>query len=711
MSIDYSMRFIRITTSDKIADRFITCQVHKALEESSSMGDVLSLIEILNPWFPTSQIGQTMINILIREYYRSESTSDLENFENALQKVNEALVQITQEGETDWIGNLNAVLGVVNQNQLHLSQTGKAKVLLFRDNQVSHVTEETAASEPHPLHTFSNITSGTLNLGDKILIASPGFFENFTLPALNNIMSAKKISEAAVEIVKKLQKTRIKNVNLLIFAITAKKVAEPNFKDTFYLDQPLESASQILIKILTKYIWPAVRFVFKSIYKALAKIGRFVSKKIFSKVRAIKKSQQPPQESPQTLPANANLGYKITHYEQQKTKKNYFAFLGRFFSKIAKIFKFLKAKENRSIAFVALAAVCLLVLVIALNLNKSQHKLTISESQARQTIEQATNTLKQANISLSVGDKAQAQKLLVDSITKAREVKDYPLAAQDSARIISQAQEKLDELVAIKRLSNLKEKANFSGSALIFESGNGIYTVDPKTNKIYRASLIDGRVGQVAELPSKEGTIKTSTLFAQNKSILLYTSLQKMFQYKIDTMKIEPVTIKDNKPFENAQNIFTYFSNIYLLDPASSQIYKHSFVDNEYLPGSVYTSSQTTDLTTAVSFAIDGDLYILNAAGDVTKLSRGRKVDFKISDIPEPDATIKQPLKIYTDSEAKSIYILDAGLNRILAFAKDDSKYVQQFIFEGLNIKDFTLNLKAKKLWALADNKLYEIEL
>src|SRR3990167_3393076 len=136
----YEIQFARVTNSGKLSDRFLTCK-HITADDLAKfpMGQVFSLIEIISPWFPTAQVGQTIINNFSKYYYEGGSTSDLVNLENSLKKVNEDLAQITQNGETDWIGNLNGILAVIAGNNFHLSPTGKVEGYIFRDGKINHL--------------------------------------------------------------------------------------------------------------------------------------------------------------------------------------------------------------------------------------------------------------------------------------------------------------------------------------------------------------------------------------------------------------------------------------------------------------------------------------------------------------------------------------------------------------------------------------------
>src|SRR3989344_1314450 len=176
--MSYEIQFARVTNSGKLTDRFLTCQ-HLQSEDvaKSSMGEIFALVEILSPWFPTAQIGKLIINNFAKFYYEGGSTSDLVNFENSLKHINEDLAQITQEGETYWIGNLNGILAGIVESNLHLAPSGKIDAFLFRDGKVNHLTSGISdTSQSHPLKTFSNVISGELKNHDKILITNKEIF-------------------------------------------------------------------------------------------------------------------------------------------------------------------------------------------------------------------------------------------------------------------------------------------------------------------------------------------------------------------------------------------------------------------------------------------------------------------------------------------------------------------------------------------------------
>ncbi|QQR78011.1 MAG: hypothetical protein IPJ67_02600 [Candidatus Moraniibacteriota bacterium] len=112
-----------------------------------------------------------------KEYYGNPRRGAIESFEAALHKVNIGLAELAKEGNTEWIGTLDAAICIIERNNLHFSVAGNAKVLLFRDHHLSDISEGLADSDnDHPMKTFTDVASGKISPSDRILITTPEIF-------------------------------------------------------------------------------------------------------------------------------------------------------------------------------------------------------------------------------------------------------------------------------------------------------------------------------------------------------------------------------------------------------------------------------------------------------------------------------------------------------------------------------------------------------
>lgn len=150
-------------------------QVPEDLEERNH-GSLYAVININAETEEAQEVAELIIETFHGEFYQDPKQDALTSFEHALAKINEELADITHQGRINWLNNLNAVLGVLSNNVLHVTQAGRTDVYLYRGEKSSQVTKDLAGDSVNPLRTFINIASGELIEGDKVGIVTPGVF-------------------------------------------------------------------------------------------------------------------------------------------------------------------------------------------------------------------------------------------------------------------------------------------------------------------------------------------------------------------------------------------------------------------------------------------------------------------------------------------------------------------------------------------------------
>lgn len=125
----------------------------------------------------SAYIVNFLASLAKKEYYGNPRRGAIESFEASLHKVNVGLAELAKEGNTEWIGTLNATICCVEHNNFHFSVAGKSRVLLFRDHRLSDISDGLAdESDDHPMKTFTDVASGKISPGDRILITTPEIF-------------------------------------------------------------------------------------------------------------------------------------------------------------------------------------------------------------------------------------------------------------------------------------------------------------------------------------------------------------------------------------------------------------------------------------------------------------------------------------------------------------------------------------------------------
>lgn len=738
--MEYEIFYAKISTSEKLPDRFLNCQEKTTGDLAKAyMGKVYTLVEILSPWLVSTQVGQKIISTFTQSYYQGGSTSDLVNFEEALKKTNEALAQITQNGETAWIGNLNAILAAVVENKLHLAQTGKAEAYIFRDGKVNHVTYGLDKSniDPHPLKTFSNVTSGEIKAQDKILIANPELLKHLDLESLRQIITLNSPNEAALQIAKILKKKKVKTVNLMILDLATAEEASRRLTsaapNNIQLDKPLESIWANIGKFWRQMLQPILKFLGNRTKTAGEKSLKFTQNYLETlksrrahepiKKRDIFQKEFIDNSESEGLLKDEEIKYSpelnVHYYEQARQEKrrqdNKFFQAGRFiFSQMGYILRFigrfirqtLSDRRKRPYALIVLAIIIFISLGLIINNRSQRSKNRINLLEAQNILKEAETFQKEAKMAALSNDQEKAKKLYGEAIDRAQTIVANPVTKQNALTVIEKSYTELDKLTATTRFKDLTPIASFAENAkAVFTSSGRAYIASD--NEIAKITLNGGKPEKVATLPKNNGEFQFGTM--SNSNIYLYTSSQKVYEFGLDSEKVNLLKIGDGS-WETANAAAFYVGNLYLLDGIIGQIYKHPSGNQNFQKGEAYVNSPSIDIKNSRSLAIDGAIYVLKNNGEVIQLQKNKLQDFALKDLPTPYSKIENPTKIYTDSDTPSIYILDKARKRIVEFDKA-GRYVHQYAlpdnFE--DIKDFTVSAKAKKIWLLNKGDLYEI--
>jgi hypothetical protein len=179
----------------------------------------------------SSYLVNLLASIVKKDYYGNPRRNPFEALESALHKANMTLADFTESGNTSWIGNLDMVVAVWQEKKLHFSLTGKIKIYLLRNNEITDIGQNLLKNEtkPHPFKTFANIASGSLEEGDKIIFATPAIAQEFSSGTLKNIFSI-ETSEGALKKIEDFFRKEKNKENLGMLTLEIKKEVLPKEK-------------------------------------------------------------------------------------------------------------------------------------------------------------------------------------------------------------------------------------------------------------------------------------------------------------------------------------------------------------------------------------------------------------------------------------------------------------------------------------------------
>lgn len=712
----YYLRAIRLAAKNKIQDRWIHSQWYQPLDAEDA-GTTFVLIEVINQWFPSPQIATTITNTFNREYFRQRRVSSANDaFETAVRRVNEALAARADEGETDWIGNLHAVLAVVAGTEFHVVATGKAIASIFRDGQLNPAVQHRPTDEPPaPLATFVNLSTGTLEPGDKGVLATPDLFEYVSAEELATSLSA-SVEQAGRGIVRLLQAKRVKTPHVVLFDFSATPHPErkSETEDTIFLDVPLEGGFTRMKDAARKVVAPVLA---RGTQATGSAASWFWGKTKNDFIPALKKrlSRQPTERAAPSEPLSAKTFEPPSAEPPSETPQKPLPTLVP--SSTTKPLTALASLMNQGTAiasrvrfrprlfFIALALVVLAVVGVRFFVGERQREVTIAREAAQRALVDAQDKKKEADLALIYKENERALDLFLEAITLAKTAGAHPDVKTAADEVLAAAQQSVDELTDTVRVAATNPYAQFRQPTRFVVVDRTVWAVE-EDGTVLPAS---------ASGESKEGkTLSGLGLVIGVGYVEDHRSLFVVGKDGVGRLNIESITAAQvdapGGAWQEAVAAEAYSTNLYFLDPADGQIWKYSTTADAVNAPTTYFSEKQ-DLTTALDLGIDGRIYVLFADGTINRYFRGVSETFIVSGIPKPYEKLLEPKFVATDSETANLYVFDKRDNRIVELSKTGT-YQRQFALPpAWDVKDLRASGENKKLFVLAGSDVFEIAL
>lgn len=712
-----------LATKEKLPDRLLF--TGKITRENTREGFLFYLFEILSPWSKVSKIKKLVIDTLEKNISPDDFSE--EYFERILGQINNGLNNLAETGENEWIGNLNAVLGLVYDNKLLIAQSGKVSGYIFRKEKISSLTESPALSQPNPLQTFSDIITGDLIKNDRIVFGNTELYNQLSLDKIRKITEKLSPKESNLELYRELRRFKIDNINAIVIevknSIDAENLPLSDIPEVIYLDQVKES----LLQIARKRLDPILKSAFKQGKKyygatktTTGKHGKIIlgksmiytekiGKKIAEKYKTIKNGERNHTQIGKLASDEnyKNLRIKTKTYTS-KTKTGINKFLSVSTPVVLNIWHLIKIKDNRKYLYLGLIIIMVFGGYFKIRANNIHRDEIRQERAIVNSYDQATELFNKAKENLALG-KVQDTKELEEALALSLTAEQSPDNKEKAIVLTKTIHESIDRINKITRLYDQKPIFKLSdGITKFITNGYEIYGANSE-GKVYFGNTQDKQVKLFASIGKDNGTIKDLALDENANKILFFTSNNKLLGLDIASKTTAEIKITDSSAWENSTALDIFTSNIYLLDADQNSIVKHIKSNDEYSSGTTYVNAKKGGLKDAVDLAIDGSIFVLNGDGKMIKFARG-VIDptFALSGIP---GTNKTNLKVvFTNANTNYIYVLDSSENKIIRFDKN-GQFVKQYAIDGVTIDDFSINDKVKKGYVLSSGSVYEFDL
>ena len=554
---------------------------------------------------------------------------------------------------------------------------------------------------------------------------------------MREIIALHRPDEAILQIAKILKRKKIKTVNCLVLDLLSLEEASRQpvntLSDNIHLDKPIESFWALFGKAW-KSLKPVFHFTGATTKKATTHSWAF-TKKYLDQMKNRKSEELPRKKDlfdKEFLSQTANddgllkdeeIQYSpelnVHHYEKQLAEKHnpwrpIVNILGKIWSLMVAflfwVWEGVRQRKTRPYFVVALAIIILVILGFVINARRHGNSAKLTLLEAQNILREAEAAQRDAKMAGLSNDQNKALELFGTCLDKSQKIVNTEVVKSSAQDVFEDCQGELDKLTATTRFDGINPIVTADKSTkMVFVIAGKLYFVSQDT--IYESAVSGGAPSKVATLPRNNGDFQFGAVSGSN--FYLYTSAQKVYEFTTESNKLELAKI--NGEWETANAMAYYAGNIYLLDGILGQIYRQSSGQNSYEDGQAYISSGSIDVKNSSSLAVDGSIYVLRSSGssgEALELQKGKLQDFSLRDIPLPQSNISKPVKIYTDADTTSIYILDGGAGRIVEFDKD-GRFVHQYALPSdfNNLTDFAVSVKAKKIWVLNENQLFEISI
>jgi len=651
-------------------DSFVENYAYDLGEGGENSGKIFINLEIQNNPAEAEDIGELIFDTLRKRFFSDPDEDPYVRFEKSLKDVNRELKNLRLGKPSHFIGNLHVIIAAIVGDNLLLTQCGEAEAYLIRRKFCSVISDD--LYDPESKDFFTNIANGTVEPEDFILLSSTRLLRYINKNDFARIGSSKSLVGALGEL------------RDFLSAEVLGKMGFIGIRAGFPAELTDQERSKVVSHLQKE----------EKIHGPGSKAKQPVNVIL---VDAVKKLSESVKNLSQKFALGSRGGAGIRGEERP----------GRVVrgGQGGGLFSFSSWSRDK-----ILGAIIIIIIVLvggvwwlrsrADEQTKIDHYVAIL-SQVQEEIGSAETT--------GQYNKDQASQMLNDAEQQALGVLNSGYARSDARKYLDQIQATRDKLDGVihpltRVLADLSAKrANVSALGLLSLKGS-MYVFE--YNALY--PILADKVLDPLTIDENETVIAGSAFDDQN-SLLFYTKSGKVIQYKDNRMAFVQSA---EGSFHKGVAVQAYNNKFYILDPDSNQIWKYTKLRDKFDSAQQYNVDG--DLKNGVSFAIDGNVYVVNKDGSMTKLLSGNKQNLVLK--RQPVKPLSAPVKIFTELDLPQVYILEPSTHRVMVYYKDDKTqgltYQAQYVFDDLNdLRDLYYDKNNNKLYLMDASKVYEVDL
>ncbi|MDP9211807.1 MAG: hypothetical protein M3N59_00840 [bacterium] len=715
-------------------------------------------------------VGEIITDTFQREFFGDLNRSVGDAFEHALTVLNQTLADLAAEGQSDWVGRLNAVISVVHENQIFVTQAGNARAYLVRGHSSTDITE--GLSEPpaggQTAKTFLNVAEGALEVGDKLVLATPELLDRVQIRDLRRTVFLHPPLRTIQKLAEQLTEQRPERFAAVFVELTT--------VDLISTETLSDEPNEIILSAPRRHFESLQRFrplrkdtpAAELADKARKRWERELQPRIqrttaglTHRVRswqAKRKGETPPPPPPRhaagtpetdhpkprpdrpaagggtpsaALETARRLGRQAAETARPATRKvrelwdksgiprsgawQRISGTGRkitapIYRRVAALpWRDQFAGDKRTLyRNLILAGALILVLSVALSVNAAQNRK--AEADVRERIGQVEELQAKAEASFIFKDVAGARKQLAEARVQANGLEKEGILENEVAELQKSLTVSADRINVVVRVqepvADFREQADGPLISMA-QSGTSLYAFG-KQSPVVTFNL-NGNETTVGEEPPAQSAV-TGTATTSNGDVLLLTDKPALVQLDTASGAAAEIALGTGGTWERGTAVDTVQQNAYILSPDDDQVWRHTRTLSAFNRGEPYFDGEV-ELKGAVDIVTGAAVHILKSDGTVIRSSGGEPANLPLAKPPAPDNSLDGATAFAINFADDHLFVADPKRRRVVEFNAEGG-YVRQFRSDDFgDITDVVVDDKTEQLFVLSGNRLWQVEL
>ncbi|MBI5728579.1 MAG: hypothetical protein HY984_02395 [Candidatus Magasanikbacteria bacterium] len=708
-------------------------------KEELAKGYFFAISEIDNGTTEQIEHLQKLIDDFESGYYETDEEAGRDAFEVNVEFINRRGHHILQNQHA----RVHCVLGVIRGQAVSLTYHGEpVATLLYQDKTGPHQLPiiEPNSDDVKPGQLFSALLQGSLNPGDHLYVSTPNVTEFIPLDRIEKLVFSRPTEQTVEHVEKVLRGARTAHSygGLLAHFLTKEEIPKTGRQPKFLLDDSAKSMERLATRE-------------QSTEQLLSpKLIRETKQKMKDYVAA--RNEEPPEQvipkegkatetnyRPRRPKRPSPVGALLTSFARAMVLggRGLVRVVGKGLRTMGKLFiaiillitnkggqrqtvlhawqEWLAVKKQavRDLSLVSkilfgVAVAATITFFVGVSYLRWQTARTAMEQARRAEIQELQTKSDDAEARLRYGDEAAAASLVADAKRRLELlIKERPQEMNKLASLqtnLKRLDDKLQkrELIAPTLIAEIKAADQARLEKLVMIDGN-LIAYGPEETHFYHLDSTTKKLTSQEYSPLFH--LRSGSTPKENDVTVFAIGDQGIAAYDKKTGVLSTKDIQFPLSNTRLRDIFVYNQRLYTLDVGNGRIYKHNRTQTGYDRGQNWLKDNGVKLDDAVSFAIDGDVYVLNARGEILHFSGGNQVPLATTGLLTP---LAEPKIIWTYNGVDDLYVLEAKEKRVIVMGKSGQVKKQYTAKEWQSPTGMAIDTNRHRIFILDNNKIYE---